>query len=384
MKLSQDKRSHKRSHDSKRLVAYALFTALAVILRGAYKKIERQAKTNKARELSHAYLDTISDRSDCDIEGLRFLSGTLSAKALSDLTKDPSVIDSTRIYAGLACGKTPNERVEWALAEMDRLSAWEKKALLLIVPTGRGYVHGIPLETCEIAYRGNHAAIAVQYADDRSMRAITKLDDGISAHVLLLDAVFKKLAERKASDLSIPQVNVYGESMGAWGSLEAMIDVNHLPDRALWVGSPKPLWKKTIPRVKKKLANAGEVLTELNAAPITPVKYLALTNDDDPIAYFEGVKTAVIPTKWVWNKKKYWLPGITWAQLIIEMEAQTRPEKGVMGKAKHDYRGHMLQAIPQVFGGETLTAKEVLWLTEREATRHQIFKFLYTLPIKGK
>jgi hypothetical protein len=374
--------SRKRSNQGRGLALFAVLTALAVALRALFKRIRRNIKTREAREQEHTYLATTSDREHCDIEGLRYLAGALSPETLKEVTGE-ECLSPIRIYAGIRSGDTPEERVNWALDEMDVLDAWSRKVILVIAPTGRGYVHPIPMEVCEIAHRGDHAGVAIQYADDRSMRAIGKLDDGIQSHILLLNAIRERCLVLAQEGMHVPRIHVYGESMGAWASLEAMLDCDKLPDRALWVGSPRPVRVKTLKRVQRRIQSSEGYYLEGEGAPSGLTPYYSLVNGDDPIVHFEGMRTMVFPSRWARRNSKLWLPGLTWAKILLEIDAQTRPEHGVLGQSKHDYRGHMASTIPLVYGGQSLSTDQVQWLREREANRKRDFAFLYTLPVNS-
>ena len=57
------------------------------------------------------------------------------------MTGQPAVADPVEVYVGLDNAPTPRARAELALAEMDRTGAWERSLLMLVSPTGTGYVN---------------------------------------------------------------------------------------------------------------------------------------------------------------------------------------------------------------------------------------------------
>ena len=54
---------------------------------------------------------------------------------------EPAVAHPVQVFVGLDSAATPAERVELAIAEMDRTDAWSRSMLMLVSPTGTGYVN---------------------------------------------------------------------------------------------------------------------------------------------------------------------------------------------------------------------------------------------------
>ena len=61
--------------------------------------------------------------------------------SIPTVTGQPAVASPAHVYVGLDAAPTAAERVELALAEMDRDGAWDRRLLMLVSPTGTGYVN---------------------------------------------------------------------------------------------------------------------------------------------------------------------------------------------------------------------------------------------------
>ncbi|MGM9451338.1 alpha/beta-hydrolase family protein, partial [Klebsiella sp. K47] len=64
-----------------------------------------------------------------------------------------------RVYAGLPTGDTPEERAQLALEELKRVGGFERKALIIITPTGTGWVDPSGIDGIEYLYRGDVASV---------------------------------------------------------------------------------------------------------------------------------------------------------------------------------------------------------------------------------
>ena len=64
---------------------------------------------------------------------------------------------------GLDNGSTFTERVDLALAEMDRTGAWDRSLIMLVSPTGTGYVNYCAVSAVQYLSRGDAATVTLQY-----------------------------------------------------------------------------------------------------------------------------------------------------------------------------------------------------------------------------
>ena len=127
-----------------------------------------------------------------------------------------------------------------ALAELERTGAFDRSVLLLISPTGTGWVDHTLIEAAEFLTRGDIATCCIQYAYP-SFLSVQKVALGRGQFRLLLWGVTQRLA-------GMPPGGARGcwcsASMGAWTSSDVIMfqgikGFDHYGiDRALWVGLP--------------------------------------------------------------------------------------------------------------------------------------------------
>jgi uncharacterized membrane protein len=112
-------------------------------------------------------------------------------------------------------------RAELALAELARTGAFDRSHLLLISPTGTGWVDHTLIEAAELLTRGDIATCCIQYARYPSFLSIQKVALGRGQFRLLLWGVKQRLEERPPERR--PRVLVFGESLGAWTSSDVIM-----------------------------------------------------------------------------------------------------------------------------------------------------------------
>ena len=79
------------------------------------------------------------------------------------------------MFVGLDSAPTPSERVDLALAEMDRTDAWSRSMLMLISPTGTGYVNYVAIACAQYLTRGDVASVTLQYSKRPSPLSLGKV-----------------------------------------------------------------------------------------------------------------------------------------------------------------------------------------------------------------
>jgi uncharacterized membrane protein len=155
-----------------------------------------------------------------------------------------------RLYVGLETAPDAESRAMMAVEEMERVGAFDRDAVVLIAPTGSGWIDPHAVEGIEFLYNGNTASVAVQYSYLASwMVMIGNQDLAIDAARSLLTAVTGRI-EREPEE-ERPLLLIYGESLGAfaWERLfDDLEDVTATVDGALLVGPPRsgPLWQQLV------------------------------------------------------------------------------------------------------------------------------------------
>lgn len=266
-----------------------------------------------------------------------------------------------RVYVGLRSAETPEARAELALEEMDRIGAFDRSVLVLIMPVGTGWVEPAAVDTLEILHHGDVASVAVQYSYLTSwLSLVSEPDIGVETARALFNAVYKRWTAMPRD--SRPRLYLHGLSLGAYSSAAStsLYDVLSDPfDGALWVGPPfasaawrtatanrntsSPLWRPVIGDSSAvRFANRGaELMTDV---PWGPLRIVYLQYPSDPIVFFEPAMLYREPA-WMQGRRAAsispllnWYPVVTFLQVALDMAlAQTAPIGFGHNYAPQDY-----------------------------------------------
>jgi uncharacterized membrane protein len=291
-----------------------------------------------------AYLPTVSFGPESlvtrlDFEGRRFVAG-----AMPGLERDP-----IRVFVGLRSAANVAERCDLAVAELERLGAFERSRLVVCSATLRGYVNPVPVAAEEVLADGDVAHVVVQYFDQRTPYLWKKLPVAAQTHRELLARL-----ERRAG----PELCVYGESLGAWASQQVFRDEG--PDgldrrgiaRALWVGTPylsrfgrRARRLRDDPRVR--FMRTREVL-EAEPADADTLRFVFLERLTDPVVLFPGLE--LLWRRPPWYPGGSWKPGITFLQGLLDLVKATRWTADQPAAEGHDYRIELPLVVNLAFG----------------------------------
>lgn len=255
-----------------------------------------------------------------------------------------------RVYAGLAQADTPQERANVALAELQRLGGFDRKVLIIALPTGTGWLDPGAVDTVEYMHGGDIATIAVQYSYLQSPLALI-LDSrsGLDQAVALISTVhgyWKTLPEDAR-----PRLYIHGLSLGAWSSMHgtglfALLD--DPIDGALWVGPPFPSdrWirvyadrNRDSPYVQPTIGEGRIVRFASHTADAGgpegwgAIRIVYLQYTSDPIVFYEPASFFRAP-EWMRERPAEdvspdmtFIPVVTQFQLAVDMAlANTAPE----------------------------------------------------------
>jgi len=177
--------------------------------------------------------------------GRDFVLSGPDADAISAFTGKPA-LDPIRVYVGRANAETPEERAELALAELKRLSAFDRELLIVTSPTGTGWMDPGSHDPLEYMHDGNIATVSAQYSYLQSPLAlILETRTGLDQATELLRVVHEYWKTLPRDDR--PRLYAHGLSLGAWSSMYAtnlFRLVDDPIDGAFWAGPPFPsdLW----------------------------------------------------------------------------------------------------------------------------------------------
>ena len=185
------------------------------------------------------------------MQGRRYVTDAITPALIEDALGEPAVAEPIRAYVGYNTEPLyPNGRAEIALDELERMGAFGRSYLLLVSPTGTGWIDHTMIESAELLSRGDIATCAIQYGRLPSFLSTQNVSLGRSQFRALLWGVKVRLAAIPRRRR--PRVLVFGESLGAWTSSDvtmrdgiAGLDAYGI-DRALWFGLPGfAVWSKT-------------------------------------------------------------------------------------------------------------------------------------------
>lgn len=263
---------------------------------------------------------------------------------------DRPAIGPLRVYVGLRSAPTVEARAQLALAEMQRVGAFDRSVLVLIMPVGTGWVDPAAIDTLEILHAGDVASVALQYSYLTSwLSLVSEPDVGVAAAQALFNTVYEYWTELPVDDR--PKLYLHGLSLGAYSSQASttLYDVLGDPfDGALWVGPPfasdtwrnltanrdpgSPWWLPDYDDGSAvRFASHGNVL-DLLGTNWGPTRILYLQYPTDPIVFFEP---AMLYRRPAWlsgdhppdvSPRLEWYPVVTFFQLLLDMAlAQTAP-----------------------------------------------------------
>ncbi|HVJ00546.1 MAG TPA: alpha/beta-hydrolase N-terminal domain-containing protein, partial [Sphingomonas sp.] len=96
---------------------------------------------------------SLVDWQDLGRMGREFIDSGPSRASIAAVTGAPAG-QPIRVYAGLNSAPTPRARAGLALEELKRVGAFDKPVLVIIMPTGTGWVDPAAIDTLEYLHRG--------------------------------------------------------------------------------------------------------------------------------------------------------------------------------------------------------------------------------------
>ncbi|MBW0366457.1 alpha/beta hydrolase [Ensifer adhaerens] len=279
-------------------------------------------------------------------QGRQFIASGPAAKDIGGFfggeAKEP-----LRVYAGLNSAETAKERAKLALEELKRVGGFERTNLLIVVPTGTGWIDPPGLDSLEYLMKGDVASVAVQYSYLTSwLSLLVEPEYGAETADALFDAVYGYWTTLPKDRR--PKLYLYGLSLGSMNSQGSVDPFDIISDPfqgALWVGSPFPT--KTWLQITRNrnpgspewrpLYRDGSVIRFTNqenalnipGATWGNVRIVYLQYASDPITFFDPYSFYREPD---WMKAPRgadvspalrWFPVVTMFQLLADMALAT-------------------------------------------------------------
>lgn len=181
---------------------------------------------------------------DLGSQGQQFVAGVTPTTQIQRFNSRPALAP-IRAFVGVDAAATDEQRATLAVAELEKLGAFDRAVIAVGTSAGSGTVDSGEVIPLEYMLNGNVATVSTQYSLLPSFLSyLVDQPNAVRAASTLLDAINERAAQLPRP----PRIVVFGESLGAYGSssvfpdLQAVLDST---DGAMWQGPPhaSPLWR---------------------------------------------------------------------------------------------------------------------------------------------
>ena len=283
--------------------------------------------------------------------GREFVASGPAAAQISALTGRPAR-DPVRVYVGLRGAATARGRAKLALDELKRQGGFERSTLIVITPTGTGWIDPAAMDTVEYLLDGDVASVAVQYSYLNSpLSLLFQPEYGAEAARALFAEIYGYWTTLPKDGR--PKLYLHGLSLGAMNSEKSAELFEMIGDPiagALWSGPPfaSRIWR-SITENRNESSPAwlpefrdGRFVRFMNQngptvpaeAPWGPMRVVYLQYASDPIVLFD-YRDAYLRPAWM-NAPRgpdvspdlRWYPIVTMLQLALDMAVATGTPMG--------------------------------------------------------
>lgn len=274
--------------------------------------------------------------------GRRFIASGPTAAEISAVTGHAAQ-EPVRVYVGLRGAGTAQARARLALDELKRQHGFERKILIVVTPTGTGWIDPAAMDTVEYLHHGDVASVAMQYSYLNSpLSLLFQPDYGAEAARALFSAIYGYWTTLPKE--SRPKLYLHGLSLGAMNSEKSAELFETIGDPiagALWSGAPfeSRIWRAVtanrnsgspawLPEfgdgrlVRFMNQNGPTVPTD---APWGPMRVVYLQYASDAITFF-AYRDAYQAPAWMTaprgpdvSPELRWYPIVTMLQLALDM-----------------------------------------------------------------
>jgi uncharacterized membrane protein len=162
-----------------------------------------------------------------------------TAAEISAFTGRPAQ-EPVRVYVGLGAGDTAQARAKLALDELKRQHGFDRSILIVITPTGTGWIDPAAMGTVEYLHHGDIASVAMQYSYLNSpLSLLFQPEYGAEASRALFSEIYGYWTTLPRDKR--PKLYLHGLSLGAMNSEKSAELFETIGDPiagALWSGPP--------------------------------------------------------------------------------------------------------------------------------------------------
>lgn len=283
--------------------------------------------------------------------GRRFIASGPTAAEVSAIT-GRAAQEPVRVYVGLAARETAQARARLALDELKRQHGFERKLLVVITPTGTGWIDPAAMDTVEYLHHGDVASVAMQYSYLNSpLSLLFQPEYGAEAARALFAEIYGYWTTLPRDKR--PKLYLHGLSLGALNSEKSAELFETIGDPiagALWSGAPfesriwrsitdnrnpgSPAWLPEFrdSRFARFMNQNGPTIPP--DTPWGPMRVVYLQYASDAITFF-AYRDAYQAPAWMSaprgpdvSPELRWYPIVTMLQLALDMAVATNAPMG--------------------------------------------------------
>ncbi len=278
--------------------------------------------------------------------GRNFVASATTDRELQMFHGEAAVLSvPVRVYVGLGSASSMASRAELAVRELERAGGFDRKVLVVWVPTGTGWMIPEAADAIEQLHRGDTAIVGIQYSFLPSLLSVF-MDPGlpIDAASALFDAVHARWSTLPSDRR--PKLALFSKSLGTAGIEAAFVEADAASsvaqliaqtDGALIVG-PKhtnPIHSQLTRErdagspVWQPIVNGGRTVRYLNRDPSQPAldphwpapRIVYLQHPSDPVPFW-GIDVLWRPPEWMDRPRGFDVPGAaTWFPIVSALHA---------------------------------------------------------------
>lgn len=325
-----------------------LFRGALVVADASYREFDKliEPQTEQPTDpLKTGSKASLLDWRELGRAGREFISSGPTRAEISTLL-GRSALEPIRVYVGLRSAETPEARAKLALEELKRVGGFDRSVLIVITPTGTGWVDPAALDSVEFLHGGAVASVALQYSYLGSwLYLLTGTSYGADAARALFKEIYGYWTTLPKDNR--PKLYLHGLSLGAKNSEQSTDLIEILGDPlagALWSGPPfsSRLWRfltdhrnpgspAWLPRFRDgsfvRFMNQQGYVTDPVPGPNTvwgPIRIVYLQYASDPATFFEYRSLhrepdwMLLPRGPDVSPQLRWYPIVTLLQLVAD------------------------------------------------------------------
>lgn len=316
----------------------ASFAATNLLIEPEIKEPSNPLKSGSARSLIRW--------TEMGRAGREFVAMGPDAAEIGQFTGRPA-LEPIRVYVGLGARRTAEGRAALALEELQRVGGFDRDALVIITPTGTGWIDPGAIDSLEFLLGGNIASVALQYSYLSSpLSLIVEPEYGEESARALFLAIYRHWTGLPRDRR--PKLYLHGLSLGSLNSEQSLQLFEIIGDPingALWSGPTfeNPTWRSIVDHRNSESPawlpefHDGSYVRFMNQngptvppdKPWGPMRVVYLQYASDAITFFDYRDIYREPA---WMKKPrgpdvspklQWYPVVTMLQICLDMAVAT-------------------------------------------------------------